>query len=62
MIINVLVQIAAFLSAIIASFLAWFLVVFLVKPRLVIDDRIYKLKSVDNEGSFVYKVKVTNKS
>jgi len=56
------IQLTAFFSAVWASFLAWYLVVFLVKPRLVIDDKIYKLKSVDNKESFVYKVKVTNKS
>ena len=54
--------ILTFLSGIAASFLAWFLVSVLVKPKLQIDDKLYKFKSIDYKGSFVYKVKVTNLS
>jgi hypothetical protein len=52
----------AFFGGIIASFSAWFFISFLFKPKLQIDESIYRFNSVDNEGSYVYKAKVINKS
>lgn len=57
-----MIQILTALSGILASFIAWFAVSSLVKPKIKIDDELYRFKSIDNEGSFVYKVKVTNSS
>ena len=55
-------DLVAFISGIVASFFAWFMISFLFKPRLKIDKHIYKFRSIDYEGSYVYKVKVINKS
>jgi len=51
-----------FFLGIIASFFAWLAVVRLVRPRIKIDNKIYRFDSIDNDGFPEYKVKVTNKS
>jgi len=54
-------NIFTFIGGILASFIAWLVVSNVLKPHLEIDKKIYKYKSIDNPGYFVYKVKVTNK-